>query len=139
MALRGVSSSGFSSSDGGKGAGGEGGQRATEGEGAKENEQLPIPPWLALLYVISMLALSVLNIYWFGRMVRTVMSRFEGGQGKKQKRQETGEKVPAQATATEKETVDKKTKGDVDEVKDEGKEKIQENPLKEGNGEKAKD
>lgn len=47
--------------------------------------QLPIPPWLALLYVTSMLALSVLNMYWFGRMVSTVMSRFEGkGSGKEQ-------------------------------------------------------
>lgn len=61
------------------------GGRGEAGGEAKEEEQLPIPPWLALLYVTSMLALSVLNVYWFERMVETVMSRFEGnGSGKEQ-------------------------------------------------------
>ena len=61
------------------------GGRSEAGGEEKEEDQLPIPPWLAILYVVSMLALTVLNVYWFGRMVRTVMSRFEGnGTGNEQ-------------------------------------------------------
>lgn len=39
-------------------------------------EELPVPPWLAFLYLISIMALSVLNVHWFVRMIQTVMSRF---------------------------------------------------------------
>lgn len=38
---------------------------------------LPVPLWLAAAYVVSNTTLSVLNFYWFGRMVRTVRKRFE--------------------------------------------------------------
>lgn len=38
---------------------------------------LPVPPWLAAAYVVSNTTLSVLNFYWFGRMVKTVRRRFE--------------------------------------------------------------
>ncbi len=38
---------------------------------------LPVPPWLAVAYVVSNTTLSVLNFYWFGRMVTTVRNRFE--------------------------------------------------------------
>lgn len=40
-------------------------------------KELPVPPWLALLYLISIMALSVLNVYWFARMIQTVKTRFE--------------------------------------------------------------
>ena len=50
---------------------------------------LPVPPWLAVAYVVSNTTLSVLNFYWFGKMVRMVRKRFErkgegsgGGGGK---------------------------------------------------------
>ncbi|CAF9930016.1 hypothetical protein IMSHALPRED_008067 [Imshaugia aleurites] len=38
---------------------------------------LPVPPWLALAYVVSNTTLSVLNFYWFGRMITTLRKRFE--------------------------------------------------------------
>ena len=38
---------------------------------------LPVPPWLAMVYVVSNTTLSVLNVYWFGRMVTTLRKRFE--------------------------------------------------------------
>ncbi|KAL9112508.1 MAG: hypothetical protein Q9187_007766 [Circinaria calcarea] len=39
--------------------------------------ELPVPPWLAVAYMASVTILSALNFYWFGRMIRTVRSRFE--------------------------------------------------------------
>ena len=39
---------------------------------------LPVPPWLAMAYVVSNTTLSVLNCYWFGKMIRTLRKRFEG-------------------------------------------------------------
>lgn len=38
---------------------------------------LPIPPWLAAAYLASTTMLSFLNIYWFGRMIKNVSSRFD--------------------------------------------------------------
>lgn len=38
---------------------------------------LPVPPWLAIAYVVSNTTLSVLNFYWFGRMITTLRKRFE--------------------------------------------------------------
>ncbi|KAL8688299.1 MAG: hypothetical protein Q9218_005759 [Villophora microphyllina] len=38
---------------------------------------LPVPTWLAMGYVFSTTVLSVLNFYWFGKMVQTVAKRFE--------------------------------------------------------------
>lgn len=38
--------------------------------------ELPVPPWLALSYLASTIVLGVLNFYWFGRMIKTVSSRF---------------------------------------------------------------
>ncbi|MCJ1281914.1 hypothetical protein MMC26_001237 [Xylographa opegraphella] len=45
--------------------------------------ELPVPRWLALAYLASNTVLSVLNVYWFGRMVRTVRARFQNPQGEK--------------------------------------------------------
>ena len=39
--------------------------------------ELPVPAWLAVAYLASNTLLSVLNVYWFGKMIRTVRSRFE--------------------------------------------------------------
>ena len=50
---------------------------------------LPVPPWLAIAYVVSNTTLSALNFYWFGRMIETLMKRFEkdeGDEGKEKKR-----------------------------------------------------
>ncbi|KAL9065424.1 MAG: hypothetical protein Q9161_008235 [Pseudevernia consocians] len=38
---------------------------------------LPVPPWLAMAYVLSNTTLSVLNFYWFGKMITTLRKRFE--------------------------------------------------------------
>ena len=40
--------------------------------------ELPVPTWLALAYLGSNTVLGVLNFYWFGKMINTVKSRFEG-------------------------------------------------------------
>ena len=37
---------------------------------------LPVPPWLALVYVAANTTLSGLNIWWFGRMIKTLRARF---------------------------------------------------------------
>ena len=39
--------------------------------------ELPIPPWLAVAYLASTTMLGFLNIYWFGRMIKNVSSRFD--------------------------------------------------------------
>lgn len=39
--------------------------------------ELPVPPWLAATYLASTTMLSILNFYWFSRMIKTVSSRFE--------------------------------------------------------------
>ena len=47
---------------------------------------LPVPPWLALAYVVSNTTLSALNFYWFGKMIQALTKRFEkpkGQDGKK--------------------------------------------------------
>ncbi|MCJ1471928.1 hypothetical protein MMC13_000569 [Lambiella insularis] len=38
---------------------------------------LPVPHWLAAAYIASNTILSVLNVFWFGRMIKTVRSRFQ--------------------------------------------------------------
>lgn len=43
----------------------------------KTSVGLPVPPWLAVAYVVSNTTLSVLNFYWFGRMITTLRKRFE--------------------------------------------------------------
>ena len=43
----------------------------------KQPEELPVPQWLALVYLGSMTLLSGLNFYWFGQMIQTVTRRFQ--------------------------------------------------------------
>lgn len=44
---------------------------------------LPVPPWLALTYVLANTTLTGLNCYWFGLMIKSVMGRFDkNGKGK---------------------------------------------------------
>lgn len=38
---------------------------------------LPVPPWLAVAYVVSNTTLSALNFYWFGKMIQALMKRFD--------------------------------------------------------------
>lgn len=38
---------------------------------------LPVPPWLAVAYVVSNTTLSVLNFYWFGKMITSLRKRFK--------------------------------------------------------------
>ena len=38
---------------------------------------LPVPPWLAIAYVVSNTTLSVLNFYWFGKMIQALKKRFD--------------------------------------------------------------
>lgn len=42
---------------------------------------LPVPPWLAIAYVVSNTTLSALNFYWFGRMITAMKKRFEKPDG----------------------------------------------------------
>ncbi|KAL8868401.1 MAG: hypothetical protein Q9174_005018 [Haloplaca sp. 1 TL-2023] len=39
--------------------------------------ELPVPKWLAVGYVVSTTALSILNFYWFGKMIQAVAKRFD--------------------------------------------------------------
>ncbi|KAL9608978.1 MAG: hypothetical protein Q9167_006210 [Letrouitia subvulpina] len=39
--------------------------------------KLPVPTWLALSYLASSCVLSLLNFYWFGKMIQAVLKRFE--------------------------------------------------------------
>ena len=48
----------------------------------QEPGELPVPRWLAAAYLASTLVLSGLNFWWFGKMIQTVMARFDGS-GKK--------------------------------------------------------
>lgn len=48
-------------------------------------DELPVPPWLALLYLTSIMSLSVLNVHWFGKMIESIMSRFEKPKNKNEK------------------------------------------------------
>ena len=41
-------------------------------------EDLPVPRWLAIAYVASTAMLSILNVWWFGKMIKTVRKRFDG-------------------------------------------------------------
>ena len=52
--------------------------------------ELPVPPWLALAYLGANTVLGCLNFYWFGKMIQTVVGRFQepkegevGSRGKK--------------------------------------------------------
>ena len=38
---------------------------------------LPVPPWLAAIYVLASATLTGLNVVWFGKMIQTLMARFE--------------------------------------------------------------
>ena len=49
---------------------------------------LPVPPWLAIAYVISNTTLSCLNFYWFGKMIQALVKRFDGSEGGKGKKME---------------------------------------------------
>ena len=44
---------------------------------------LPVPPWLALAYVVANTTLSGLNFWWFSRMIKTVKARFDEPKGTK--------------------------------------------------------
>ena len=43
---------------------------------------LPVPAWLAMSYLGANTLLSILNFYWFGRMIETVTVRFRKPEGK---------------------------------------------------------
>ena len=49
---------------------------------------LPVPPWLAIAYVISNTTLSTLNFYWFRKMIQALMKRFEKPKAKEEKKKE---------------------------------------------------
>lgn len=42
-------------------------------------EGVPVPMWLAAVYLGSNVVLNCLNYYWFGRMIEAVRKRFVGG------------------------------------------------------------
>jgi len=57
-------------------------------------DAVPVPLWLALVYVGANLTLNTLNVYWFFKMIKAVQKRFVPADEKKQ---EGAEKVPVQA------------------------------------------
>ena len=38
---------------------------------------LPVPPWLAGVYVLASATLTGLNVVWFGKMVQALVARFD--------------------------------------------------------------
>ena len=57
-----------------------------------------IPLWLGMVYLASNLTLNSLNVFWFGKMIQTIRSRFDPplgtkGVGKEVKHWEPEEKV----------------------------------------------
>jgi len=44
---------------------------------AGDKIMMKLPMWLVFVYLGSNTLLNFLNIYWFGKMVQTVMSRFQ--------------------------------------------------------------
>ena len=47
--------------------------------GRRSGEGLPVPVWLAGVYVGATAVLGGLNFWWFGKMVRALGRRFERG------------------------------------------------------------
>ena len=46
---------------------------------------LPVPAWLAGVYVLASCTLTGLNIVWFGKMIKALLARFDQpGDAKKQ-------------------------------------------------------
>lgn len=43
-----------------------------------------VPLWLAALYIISNSTLTLLNVYWFGKMIETIRKRFDKPWGTKE-------------------------------------------------------
>ena len=38
---------------------------------------LPVPPWLAAIYMLASANLTWLNVVWFRKMIQTLIARFE--------------------------------------------------------------
>ena len=38
---------------------------------------LPVPPWLAGVYMLASAMLTGLNVVWFGKMIKALLARFE--------------------------------------------------------------
>ena len=38
---------------------------------------LPVPPWLAGVYMLASATLTGLNVVWFGKMIKALLARFE--------------------------------------------------------------
>ncbi len=49
--------------------------------GRRPGGGLPVPAWLAGVYVGATALLGGLNFWWFAKMVRALGKRFEGGRG----------------------------------------------------------
>ncbi|KAI9723874.1 MAG: hypothetical protein M1828_003993 [Chrysothrix sp. TS-e1954] len=43
----------------------------------------PVPTWLAVMYLTANCTLTLLNVYWFGKMIETIRARFEPPLGTK--------------------------------------------------------
>jgi len=65
-------------------------------------EGVPVPAWLAFIYLGSNTILNCLNYYWFGKMIDAVRKRFtpkkEEGKGKKEKGGEKPEVLVVEGT-----------------------------------------
>ena len=42
---------------------------------------LPVPPWLALSYMLASATLTGLNVFWFWKMIQALMARFDKKHG----------------------------------------------------------
>ena len=56
-------------------AGAAGGRAAGEVLAYSQGKQMPV--WFAFVYGASNLTLALLNVYWFGQMIKTIRKRFE--------------------------------------------------------------
>lgn len=62
--------------------------------GRGEGEGLPVPKWLAGVYVGATALLGGLNFWWCGKMVRALGRRFEGGRDGRDRDEKGKQKSP---------------------------------------------
>lgn len=57
---------------------------SSKGEVMRYAGNKDVPLWLAALYIISNSTLTLLNVYWFGKMIETIRKRFDKPWGTKE-------------------------------------------------------
>ena len=47
---------------------------------------LPVPPWLAGVYMLASATLTGLNVVWFGKMIQALVARFDNKESATEKK-----------------------------------------------------